>query len=225
MLKVVFARYRGFLMNGTASKSDDRFWVPSINLFAYLDFVTEPAPTLWDTIEHMRDKQFDNMLASMYRSSVARRSPREFLDDAGFAQHSYTHADAPGHADYVKNMITGAAQMDGALVVVSAADGSWDRKTREQDEVDRKKQRHALTMMSLLVAVTAPKPYDGIHVIEMPPEPRYGFDHYLTIADVDAAFDAPAGMPSYVTSRNGKPQPRWRKVHDRIKGKGPRFNP
>ncbi|NLY20199.1 MAG: elongation factor Tu, partial [Tissierellia bacterium] len=35
----------------------------------------------------------------------------------------YAHVDCPGHADYVKNMITGAAQMDGAILVVSAADG------------------------------------------------------------------------------------------------------
>ena len=35
----------------------------------------------------------------------------------------YAHVDCPGHADYVKNMITGAAQMDGAVLVVSAADG------------------------------------------------------------------------------------------------------
>ncbi|KAK9272131.1 hypothetical protein L1049_002501 [Liquidambar formosana] len=35
----------------------------------------------------------------------------------------YAHVDCPGHADYVKNMITGAAQMDGAILVVSGADG------------------------------------------------------------------------------------------------------
>ena len=35
----------------------------------------------------------------------------------------YAHIDAPGHADYIKNMITGAAQMDGAVLVISAADG------------------------------------------------------------------------------------------------------
>src|SRR3990167_8482140 len=35
----------------------------------------------------------------------------------------YAHIDAPGHADYIKNMITGAAQMDGAIIVVSAPDG------------------------------------------------------------------------------------------------------
>ena len=43
----------------------------------------------------------------------------------------YAHVDCPGHADYVKNMITGAAQMDGAILVVSAADGPMPQ-TREQ---------------------------------------------------------------------------------------------
>ena len=42
----------------------------------------------------------------------------------------YSHVDAPGHADYIKNMITGAAQMDGAILVVSAADGPMPQ-TRE----------------------------------------------------------------------------------------------
>ena len=42
----------------------------------------------------------------------------------------YAHVDCPGHADYIKNMITGAAQMDGAILVVSAADGTMPQ-TRE----------------------------------------------------------------------------------------------
>src|SRR5579864_8385104 len=42
----------------------------------------------------------------------------------------YAHIDCPGHADYVKNMITGAAQMDGAILVVSAVDGAMPQ-TRE----------------------------------------------------------------------------------------------
>ncbi len=46
------------------------------------------------------------------------------------AARHYAHVDCPGHADYVKNMITGAAQMDGAVVVVSAADGPMPQ-TRE----------------------------------------------------------------------------------------------
>jgi len=46
------------------------------------------------------------------------------------AERHYAHVDCPGHADYVKNMITGAAQMDGAILVVNAADGPMPQ-TRE----------------------------------------------------------------------------------------------
>src|SRR5206468_1260423 len=46
------------------------------------------------------------------------------------ANRHYAHVDCPGHADYVKNMITGASQMDGAILVVSAADGPMPQ-TRE----------------------------------------------------------------------------------------------
>src|ERR1700722_1964389 len=46
------------------------------------------------------------------------------------AQRHYAHVDCPGHADYIKNMITGAAQMDGAVLVVSALDGPMPQ-TRE----------------------------------------------------------------------------------------------
>ncbi len=51
------------------------------------------------------------------------------VEYASAARH-YAHVDCPGHADYVKNMITGAAQMDGAILVVSAADGPMPQ-TRE----------------------------------------------------------------------------------------------
>ena len=46
------------------------------------------------------------------------------------ASRHYAHVDCPGHADYIKNMITGAAQMDGAILVVSAPDGPMPQ-TRE----------------------------------------------------------------------------------------------
>ncbi|KAJ3367452.1 translation elongation factor Tu [Kappamyces sp. JEL0680] len=46
------------------------------------------------------------------------------------ATRHYAHVDCPGHADYIKNMITGAAQMDGAIIVVSATDGQMPQ-TRE----------------------------------------------------------------------------------------------
>jgi elongation factor Tu len=68
--------------------------------------------------------------------SAGRRDPTKILTIAtshveyGTENRHYAHVDCPGHADYVKNMITGAAQMDGAIVVVSAADGPMPQ-TRE----------------------------------------------------------------------------------------------
>ena len=68
--------------------------------------------------------------------SAGRRDPTKILTIAtSHVEYStdnrhYAHVDCPGHADYVKNMITGAAQMDGAIVVVSAADGPMPQ-TRE----------------------------------------------------------------------------------------------
>src|SRR3954468_15185227 len=68
--------------------------------------------------------------------SQGRRDPSKILTIATshveyetVARH-YAHVDCPGHADYVKNMITGAAQMDGAILVVSAVDGPMPQ-TRE----------------------------------------------------------------------------------------------
>src|SRR3981189_935237 len=68
--------------------------------------------------------------------SQGRRDPTKILTIAtshveySTAKRHYAHVDCPGHADYVKNMITGAAQIDGAILVVSAADGPMPQ-TRE----------------------------------------------------------------------------------------------
>jgi len=68
--------------------------------------------------------------------SQGRRDPTKILTIAtshveySTVNRHYAHVDCPGHADYVKNMITGAAQMDGAILVVSAADGPMPQ-TRE----------------------------------------------------------------------------------------------
>ena len=68
--------------------------------------------------------------------SQGRRDPTKILTIAtshveySTANRHYAHVDCPGHADYVKNMITGAAQMDGAILVVSAVDGPMSQ-TRE----------------------------------------------------------------------------------------------
>ena len=52
----------------------------------------------------------------------------------------YAHVDCPGHADYVKNMITGAAQMDGAILVVAATDGVM-AQTKEHILLSRQVRR------------------------------------------------------------------------------------
>ena len=68
--------------------------------------------------------------------SQGRRDPSKILTIAtshveySTANRHYAHVDCPGHADYIKNMITGAAQMDGAILVVSASDGPMPQ-TRE----------------------------------------------------------------------------------------------
>ena len=61
----------------------------------------------------------------------------------------YAHVDCPGHADYVKNMITGAAQMDGGILVVSAADGPMPQ-TREHILLARQVGVPALAVFCLL---------------------------------------------------------------------------
>ena len=74
-------------------------------------------------------KQFDeidNAPEEKARGITIATAHVEYESDA----RHYAHVDCPGHADYVKNMITGAAQMDGAIVVVSAADGPMPQ-TRE----------------------------------------------------------------------------------------------
>ena len=70
--------------------------------------------------------QIDNAPEERARGITIATAHVEYETD----QRHYTHVDCPGHADYVKNMITGAAQMDGAILVVSAADGPMPQ-TRE----------------------------------------------------------------------------------------------
>ena len=70
--------------------------------------------------------QIDNAPEERERGITIATSHVEYESDA----RHYAHVDCPGHADYVKNMITGAAQMDGAVLVVSAADGPMPQ-TRE----------------------------------------------------------------------------------------------
>ncbi len=70
--------------------------------------------------------EIDNAPEEKARGITIATSHQEYETD----KRHYAHVDCPGHADYIKNMITGAAQMDGAILVVSAADGPMPQ-TRE----------------------------------------------------------------------------------------------
>ncbi|MDP3770819.1 MAG: GTP-binding protein, partial [bacterium] len=70
--------------------------------------------------------QIDNAPEEKARGITINTAHVEYESD----KRHYAHIDCPGHADYIKNMITGAAQMDGAILVVSAADGPMPQ-TRE----------------------------------------------------------------------------------------------
>jgi len=76
--------------------------------------------------EYKAYDQIDNAPEERARGITIATAHVEYETDA----RHYAHVDCPGHADYVKNMITGAAQMDGAILVVSAADGPMPQ-TRE----------------------------------------------------------------------------------------------
>ena len=76
--------------------------------------------------EAMRYDEIDKAPEEKARGITINTAHVEYQTD----KRHYAHVDCPGHADYVKNMITGAAQMDGAILVVSAADGPMPQ-TRE----------------------------------------------------------------------------------------------
>ncbi|MEC4812692.1 MAG: elongation factor Tu [Scytonema sp. PMC 1069.18] len=77
------------------------------------------------------------------------------------ANRHYAHVDCPGHADYVKNMITGAAQMDGAILVVSAADGPMPQ-TREHILLARQ-----VGVPSLVVFLNKEDMVDDAEILEL----------------------------------------------------------
>ena len=79
-----------------------------------------------DKIEFMAYDQIDNAPEERARGITINTRHVEYETE----KRHYAHVDCPGHADYVKNMITGAAQMDGAILVVAASDGPM-QQTRE----------------------------------------------------------------------------------------------
>src|SRR5437588_13080739 len=91
-------------------------------------------------------------------------------------QRHYAHVDCPGHADYIKNMITGAAQMDGAILVVSAADGPMPQ-TREHILLAR--QVEVPAMVVFLNKVDMMDDEELLELVELEVRElltKYGFD-------------------------------------------------
>jgi elongation factor Tu len=111
----------------------------------------------------------------------------------------YAHVDCPGHADYVKNMITGAAQMDGAILVVSAADGPMPQ-TREHILLSRQ-----VGVPKIVVYMNKTDQVDDPELLDLVEEEirellaEYGFDRECPIIR-GSALKALEGDPDAVKS-------------------------
>jgi len=119
MSKVKFERKKPHVNVGTIGHVDHG----KTTLTAAL---TKVCAETWGSGEIKAFDQIDNAPEERERGITINTSHVEYESP----KRHYAHVDCPGHADYVKNMITGAAQMDGAILVVSAADGPMPQ-TRE----------------------------------------------------------------------------------------------
>src|SRR5271155_1962288 len=114
----------------------------------------------------------------------------------------YAHVDCPGHADYIKNMITGAAQMDGAILVVAATDGPMPQ-TREHVLLARQ-----VGVPSIVVALNKVDMVDDAELLELVElEVRELLSKYQFPGD-----DLPVIRVSALGALNGEPQ--WEKTVD-----------
>ena len=116
------------------------------------------------------------------------------------AKRHYAHVDCPGHADYVKNMITGAAQMDGAILVIAATDGPM-AQTREHILLAR--QVGVPRMVVFLNKCDMVDDEELLDLVEMEIRDllnEYGFDGDNTPIIRGSALKALEGDPKYVES-------------------------
>ncbi len=112
----------------------------------------------------------------------------------------YAHVDCPGHADYVKNMITGAAQMDGAILVVSAADGPMPQ-TREHILLAKQVGVPAIVVyLNKADQVDDPELIDLVEMEVRDLLSEYGFPGDEVPIVVGSALGALNGDPKYVQS-------------------------
>jgi elongation factor Tu len=113
------------------------------------------------------------------------------------ATRHYAHVDMPGHADYVKNMITGAAQVDGAILVVSALDGSMPQ-TREHVLLARRVGvPYLVVALNKADAVADPELLDLVELEVRELVAEYGFPADLPVVRV-SALRALEGDPRWV---------------------------
>jgi len=110
----------------------------------------------------------------------------------------YAHVDCPGHADYVKNMITGAAQMDGAILVVSATDGPMPQ-TREHILLARQVNvPHIVVFLNKCDLADDPELLDLVDLEVRELLSNYGFDGDNTPIIRGSALKAIEGDPAWV---------------------------
>src|SRR6266478_3496185 len=118
----------------------------------------------------------------------------------------YAHVDCPGHADYVKNMITGAAQMDGAILVVSAVDGPMPQ-TREHVPLARQVGlNHLVVFLNKCDAVDDPEMLDLVEMEVRELLTKYKFD----------GDNAPIVRGAALPALNG--DAKWEKSIDELMG-------
>ena len=116
------------------------------------------------------------------------------------AKRHYAHVDCPGHADYVKNMITGAAQMDGAILVVSATDGPMPQ-TREHILLSRQVGVPKMVVfINKCDMVDDPELLDLVEMEVRELLTEYGFDGDNTPIIRGSALKALEGDPKYVAA-------------------------
>ncbi len=118
MAKAKFERTKPHVNIGTIGHVDHGKTTTTAAITKYLELLGKANYTAYD--------QIDGAPEEKARGITINTAHVEYETD----KRHYAHVDCPGHADYVKNMITGAAQMDGAILVVSAADGPMPQ-TRE----------------------------------------------------------------------------------------------
>ena len=146
-----------------------------------------------DLNEYTPFDQVDNAPEERDRGITINVSHVEYQTEA----RHYAHVDAPGHADYVKNMITGAAQMDGAILVVAATDGPM-AQTREHVLLARQ-----VGVPTILIALNKADMVDDEEMMELVEEEcrdlleSQDFDRDAPIIQV-SALKALEGDPEWV---------------------------